>query len=268
MPLSACASTGMRAALVVDPGEEGDPYRFCVQLPDESVSGIELIQLAGEQHGLTYELGNGGQSVCMLAGVGSSSGNECFGEYPDFWGYWRGDDGSWEWSGTGAGSTVVEAGDVEGWSWGRGQDGSTHPAPPPTRFDSVCTVVDEGDEARSDESSRSERATGGSAAPEAAPEGRPQKGPEVREPREERAPADRPGTAGRSTDRTRLAAGRSRSSPATPAAAASGEAEPGVLPARASDRPPDAMPAGAIAAMGLGVVLVYAGIRVTRRRKT
>ena len=133
----ACASEGERAALVVDTGE--DAYTYCVVLSDDSVSGLELIQLANEQHGLQYRLGDGGQAVCMLANVGAD-GDDCFGKYPDFWGYWRGDaSGGWEWSSVGAGSTVVSDGDVEGWSWGRGQDGSTHPPPPATKFDDVCT---------------------------------------------------------------------------------------------------------------------------------
>lgn len=133
----ACASEADRAALVVDTGE--DAYTYCVMLSDDSVSGLELIQLANEQHGLQYRFGDGGQAVCMLANVGAE-GDDCFGKYPDFWGYWRGNgSGDWEWSSVGAGSTVVSDGDVEGWSWGRGQDGSTHPPPPATEFDDVCT---------------------------------------------------------------------------------------------------------------------------------
>jgi hypothetical protein len=133
---AACASEQHHAALVVDTGDA--TYSYCVALTDDSVSGLELIQLANEQHGLQYRLGDGGQAVCMLANVGAE-GDDCFGEYPDFWGYWRGDGSSgWTWSSVGAGSTVVEEGDVEGWSWGRGQDGSTHPPPPTTRFEDVC----------------------------------------------------------------------------------------------------------------------------------
>lgn len=136
----ACASEGPRAVLVVDTEEPGGQHRFCVSLPDDSVSGIELIELAGEQHGLEYRLGFGGEAVCMLAGVGTE-GDDCFAEYPEFWGYWRGNGaGGWSWSGTGAGSTTVEEGDVEGWSWGSGNDGSSHPQPPVTEFSEVCPV--------------------------------------------------------------------------------------------------------------------------------
>lgn len=133
---TACAAEGSRAVLVVDTGES--EHRMCVELPRQEVSGTDLIVLAGEQHGLSYRFGYGGGAVCMLAGVGTSD-DDCFEEYPEFWGYWRGDgSGGWQWSSTGAGSTRVSDGDVEGWSWGSGNDGASHPAPPPTTFSSVC----------------------------------------------------------------------------------------------------------------------------------
>jgi hypothetical protein len=133
---AACAGEAPHAALVVDTGDS--ELSLCVELPDASVTGIELIRLAGEQHGLEYTFGYGGEAVCQLAGVGPE-GDDCFADYPDFWGYWRGSEsGGWTWSPTGAGTTSVEAGDVEGWSWGSGQDGSSHQQPPLTTFEAVC----------------------------------------------------------------------------------------------------------------------------------
>ena len=135
---SACAAEGPSAVLVVDTEQPTGQHRFCVSLPDASVSGIELIELASRQHGLQYRLGYGGNVVCQLAGVGYDS-DECLNDGPEFWGYWRGDgSGSWDWSGSGGRATRVEDGDVEGWSWGTGNDGSSHPAPPDTTFASVC----------------------------------------------------------------------------------------------------------------------------------
>jgi hypothetical protein len=133
----ACAASS--AALVVSTG--GNNYTYCVELGGSSVNGIQLIQRAGSQHGLQYKLGYGGNAVCMLANVGAS-GNDCFGEHPYFWGYWRGDgSGGWTWSGTGASNVTVRAGDVNGWSWGTGDSGSSHPAPPSTTYDSVCATA-------------------------------------------------------------------------------------------------------------------------------
>lgn len=131
-----CAGEGARAALVVDTGEAA--YRYCVALPTDEVSGIDVIELAGEQHGLSYRLGYGGEAVCMLAGVGAE-GDDCFSEYPEFWGYWRGEgSGGWAWSSTGAGSTTVGDGDIEGWSWGSGDGPESHQAPPRTTYAAVC----------------------------------------------------------------------------------------------------------------------------------
>ncbi|MGH2827335.1 MAG: hypothetical protein ACRDKF_10240 [Actinomycetota bacterium] len=130
----ACAASS--AALVVSTGSNN--YTYCVELGGSSVNGIQLIQRAGSQHGLQYKLGYGGNAVCMLANVGAS-GNDCFGEHPYFWGYWRGDSsGGWNWSGTGASNVTVGAGDVNGWSWGTGDSGSSHPPPPATTYESVC----------------------------------------------------------------------------------------------------------------------------------
>ena len=134
-PPPACAAGGDSAALVVDTG--GRATRYCVAMDEARLSGIELIELAAQQYGLDYRLGYGGAAVCRLDHVGIEGG-ECFTDSDEFWGYWRGTGGGWSWSSTGAASTVVEPGDVEGWSWGTGRDGSTHPAPPATSYASAC----------------------------------------------------------------------------------------------------------------------------------
>ncbi|MEA2487876.1 MAG: hypothetical protein QOF16_1530 [Actinomycetota bacterium] len=134
----ACAS-GPHAGLVVDTGAR--VLRYCVELPSQTVSGAKLIELAGDQYGLDYHFGSGGGAVCRLAGVGPD-GSDCFGDYPDYWGYWRGTaSGDWTWSSSGATSTTVSEGDVDGWAWGSGDDGSTHPKPPASTFGSVCAAA-------------------------------------------------------------------------------------------------------------------------------
>jgi hypothetical protein len=131
----ACAGPGPDATLVVDTGSS--EQFLCIALDADSVSGLHLIELAGQQHGLSYSFGYQGQAVCMLAGVGSNE-EECFSGGEPFWGYWRASGSSWTWSGTGAGGTVVEDGDVEGWSWGTGNDGGSHQQPPMTSHEAVC----------------------------------------------------------------------------------------------------------------------------------
>ncbi|MDP9227377.1 MAG: hypothetical protein M3P18_26730 [Actinomycetota bacterium] len=130
----ACAAEAPHAALVVSTGTT--VHRYCVALDGSSVSGIHLIELAHDQYGLSFR--SDGGALCMLAGVGPAQG-DCFSGYPSFWGYWRGDgSGGWKWSALGAASTVVHSGAVEGWAWGSGDDGATHPPPPETTFTSVC----------------------------------------------------------------------------------------------------------------------------------
>jgi len=143
-PVPACATEeGPHAALVVDTGQGIGTY--CVSLGAPSVDGLDLIRLAGRQHGLAYSFGFGGQAVCSLAGVGVS-GDDCFAQYPDFWGYWHGNgSGGWAWSGVGPGSTQIGDGDVEGWVWGTGDSGASHRAPPGLAFDDVCEPSDGAD---------------------------------------------------------------------------------------------------------------------------
>jgi hypothetical protein len=133
----ACAAaTGPHAALVIDTGAGAHP--FCVALDAASVSGIHLIELAGAQDHLAYGFGSGGQAVCRLAGVGPQ-GDDCFADYPDYWGYWHGDGrGGWTWSSSGAASTQVGDGALDAWVWGSGDSGATHPKPPSLGIDDVC----------------------------------------------------------------------------------------------------------------------------------
>lgn len=140
-PGPACAAnSASSAALVVDTG--GSVQEYCVEISG-TVSGLELIKLANKQYGLDYAFGYGGQAVCRLAGTGSSS-NDCLeDDKPYFWGYWRGTGGGgWSWSNSGAGNTSVGPGDVEGWAWGTGMNGGSHPQPPNTDYEDVCTIKD------------------------------------------------------------------------------------------------------------------------------
>jgi hypothetical protein len=133
----ACAAaTGPHAALVIETGTRD--LRLCVALDAPDVSGIHLIELAGVQDHLAYGFGSGGQAVCRLAGVGPQ-GDDCFADYPDYWGYWHGDGrGGWAWSSSGAASAQVGDGALDAWVWGSGDSGATHPKPPSLGIDDVC----------------------------------------------------------------------------------------------------------------------------------
>ena len=74
----ACAADTAHAALVVDKGAE--VLRYCVEFPagQTSVTGIELIELAGQQHGLSYRFDSFagvGLAVCMLDGLEPPDGD-------------------------------------------------------------------------------------------------------------------------------------------------------------------------------------------------
>ncbi|MEA2433030.1 MAG: hypothetical protein QOG54_487 [Actinomycetota bacterium] len=262
---AACAA-GDSAALVVDTAD--DEYRYCVELPDDSVSGIELIELASEQHGLDYRLGYGGEAVCMLAGVGTE-GDDCFEKYPDYWGYWRGDgDGGWSWSGSGAGSTQVEPGDVEGWSWGTGQDGSSHPQPPSTTYGSVCGVAEETAPAKPDKARHRQDETASAAGSEAPPDGseaasepsvQPEPNPE--EPSKNESKGERDA-------RARKPRAEIIEEPAsTGITEADAERETSAV-AVASSRAGDGPPAAGLVGLGAAAALGGAGVVIARRRKT
>lgn len=126
-PAPACAAETAHATLVVDKGAEA--LRLCVDFPDgrSSVSGIELIELAGRQHGLSYRFesfAGVGLAVCMLDGL-ETTGDGCLGT--PYWTYWHGDgSGGWTFASQGAQASTVPDGGVDGWAWG---GSSTQPAP-------------------------------------------------------------------------------------------------------------------------------------------
>ena len=133
-----CSGTPhLRAALVVDTGSGVTTY--CVTLDAQSVTGIHLIQLAGQQYGLSYILGFGDAAVCSLAGVGDSEAN-CFDSFPRWWGYFHGSCATgWNLAPTGADSAIVHAGDIEGWVWAVDDVQGNHPSPPASLIGTLCT---------------------------------------------------------------------------------------------------------------------------------
>ncbi len=162
----ACASgDGPHAALVVSTGSGTTAY--CVALDAAEVSGLHLVELAHQQHGLAYAFGNGGLAICQLAGVGPT-GSDCFAEYPNYWGYWHGAaSGNWTWASTGAGSARIGDGDMDAWVWGTGDTAATHPKPPAVGVDDVCTPAPPASSSPAPHSSASAPTGTGTAAPPA-----------------------------------------------------------------------------------------------------
>jgi hypothetical protein len=235
-PTPACASvTGPHAALVVDTGSTVDAV--CVALDGPSVSGLHLIELAAKQQRVTYAFGFGGQAVCRLDGRGPTGG-DCFADYPDFWGYWRGDGhGGWSWSSTGPADSSVGDGDIEGWAWSSGDTGASHTRPPATTTDEIC------------------------AAPAPAPP------PAPRSPTAPAEPAPRSSSRPSATGVTTTPASATR----TPTSSTRTRTRSGEVAARvvAADPPAgDGPPAGLLAALGIGLALGAGGwlrLRSSRR---
>lgn len=265
---AACAATADSAALVVDTG--GSVTDYCVELGGGSVSGIDLIKLASQQYGMSYNLGFGGKAVCALNGIGVTDSGDCFASFPDYWGYWIGDgSGGWLWSSVGGDSVTVEAGDVQGWSYGSGKDGSTHPQPPATAYEDVCRVKDASGGSGSKDGGPKEAGgsgTGGSKDTAANQPGRT-----------DHAAQDPAGTSGNSTNGNgsdgASGDGRPRDGEPTPAArateaatAASFDPSAVVLAAPNGSGSRDGPPAAGFAVLLAVLVLGMAGAYMTRGR--
>ena len=134
---------GPEAGLVVDYGD-GRVETYCVALGEaESVSGDELLELAGleinELSGLLCSIEGSG---CEHEGDFDSCTCECdwgSGEACIYWALFSraADDDRWRYSPTSMYGLRAADGDLHGWSWGEGGPGWGE-APPPLTFAEVC----------------------------------------------------------------------------------------------------------------------------------
>ena len=240
---AAAVSGGPHAALVVDTGAHATSY--CVSLDGASVSGTHLIELASAQYGLSYRLGFGGRAVCMLDGVGAT-GDDCFGSYPNFWGYFHGAGASgWTWSSGSAADHPVSDGDREAWSWGAGDSATTHGVPPSTTIGDACGTV---------------------AAPEPTPPPSPSPPATPPSPSPSGGGGDsNAGGGGQTSEHTKTP---EPSSSVSPTAAAPTSASPAVVRAAAASPPPSSgPPLAGLAALGAVVLLGAGGFATMRRRR-
>ena len=109
-----------RATVVVDTGS-GPVWSACVTF-DGTISGIDALQAAKDEIpdlAPQYDTYTGeGRAVCKLRGVGNDP-PDCLGKSAAYWGYYR----NGRYSRSGAGSSTVSDGDVEGWRWGTSASG-------------------------------------------------------------------------------------------------------------------------------------------------
>lgn len=121
-------------AAVVVRHDDRHVERMCVAFDEPSISGLELLERAGVP--FLAERSAVGSAICRIGDRGCKA-DDCFCEYPAFWGYWtRSADGDeWTFADVGAADRDVRDGDMDGWSWGK--DGK--PAPGEIDFGDVCS---------------------------------------------------------------------------------------------------------------------------------
>jgi hypothetical protein len=123
-----------RAGLVIR-YDDDRVERMCVVFDEPSISGLELLERSDVP--FLAERSALGSAICKVGERGCDHPDEdCWCDYPTFWGYWSrdSDDDVWTFSELGASDRDVKDGDLNGWSWGK--DGK--PAPPADGFADVC----------------------------------------------------------------------------------------------------------------------------------
>ena len=139
-----------RAGLVVRQND-GTVQTSCIEFFEPEISGLDLLLRSGLNLVVEYQGARGG-AVCKIGGDGcdyplDDCFCQCVGIDCTYWAYYHlRSDGLWEYSNVGGGSYAVHDGDVEGWSWGSGDYGTSGTQPPVIPFNQICappaTVTD------------------------------------------------------------------------------------------------------------------------------
>jgi len=102
-----------QAALVVQYGE-GQYIVRVVTFSMPSITGMELLRCSGldviEDTGMICKIGHAGCDY---------PAEDCICKLPYYWSYWHWLDDGWNYSSVGAAGYAIEAGAVDGWSWGQ-----------------------------------------------------------------------------------------------------------------------------------------------------
>lgn len=131
-----------QAGLVVSFGD-GRTETFCIELDEPEISGYELLTRTE----LDIEVSSAGMgtALCRVEDTGCPTGScfcKCRGADCEYWSYWHlGDDG-WEYSAVGATLHRVEAGSVDGWTWGPGSV-TEAVEPPAWTLEEICAVSEQ-----------------------------------------------------------------------------------------------------------------------------
>ncbi|NJL03709.1 MAG: hypothetical protein HC911_02080 [Chloroflexaceae bacterium] len=125
--------TVQQAGVVVVSGD-GTVTTRCVSFTTETIRAIDLLR----QSELALETQNDpglGEFVCKIGQEGCPADNCACAYPPTYWRYWlkNADAQQWQFSGLGASSRTLRAGDVDGWVWS-----DTNVAPPVIAFADIC----------------------------------------------------------------------------------------------------------------------------------
>jgi MYXO-CTERM domain-containing protein len=124
---AAGADTTVAVAFVVDFGGSGGPVVACVKVPTGTSGYQALAEFTAQQseQAPTY---NAAQLLCSINGYPASGCGQAVSGGYDYWSYWHGGSGTWQYANAGA-FGAVQAGDVEGWRFEN--PGRANPSDPP-----------------------------------------------------------------------------------------------------------------------------------------
>lgn len=123
------AQTSNRVALIID--FNGTPVTRCVTFDDPEITGYDVLERSGIPFVASFDSGDGA-AVCKIDDLGCPAESCLLCDAPRYWSYWQLDGRDWVYSTIGSSHTTVQDGDVEGWSWGNGEQ------PPLISFDDIC----------------------------------------------------------------------------------------------------------------------------------
>jgi hypothetical protein len=138
---AAAADTTVAVAFVVDFGGGAGPVVACVKVPS-GTNGYQALAAFTAQEREQAPTYNASQLLCSINGIpGSGCGQAVSGGY-DYWSYWHGTSGTWQYASTGA-FAAVQPGDVEGWRFEN--PGKANPSDPPpggsADYSAICGAV-------------------------------------------------------------------------------------------------------------------------------
>ena len=119
------------AALVVQ-HSSGSLLTRCVAFAEEQISGLQLIERAGVQYD-AQSFGSIGTAICQLDREPATSPPGCFGS-GSYWQYFHRQGGNWQDSASGASSSALRDGAMDGWRYAAG----AKQVPNNVSFASVC----------------------------------------------------------------------------------------------------------------------------------